>query len=189
MRYVKNLWTSANAALSAGISAVLITENCTVLSVFQNLRVTMNSDELFMQCAMKEAVSAFDKGEVPVGAVLVIDGQVIASSHNNKETTGDPTSHAELLVVREGSIKTGDWRLYEATLYVTKEPCVMCAGAMINARLGRLVYGCRDDRFGAVNSCHQILHDPGLNHQVRVVSGVLEEQCAGILKKFFEMRR
>ncbi len=142
-----------------------------------------------MQLALKEAGLAFEKGEVPVGAVLVIDDQVIASTHNNKETSGDPTSHAELLVIREGAVKTGDWRLNEATLYVTKEPCVMCAGAMINARLGRLVYGCKDIRFGAVNSCYQLLHDPGLNHQVRVVAGVLEEQCAGVLKKFFELRR
>jgi len=142
-----------------------------------------------MHLALKEAKRAFDKREVPVGAVLVIDEQVIASAHNNKETSGDPTSHAELLVIRQGSVASGEWRLHEASLYVTKEPCVMCAGAMINARLGRLVYGCKDNRFGAVNSCYQLLHDPGLNHQVRVVAGVLEEQCAGILKKFFELRR
>ena len=142
-----------------------------------------------MQLALKEAGLAFDKGEVPVGAVLVSNGQVISSAHNIKETSGDPTAHAELLVIREGSIITGEWRLDEATLYVTKEPCVMCAGAMINSRLGRLVYGCKDDRFGAVNSCYQLLHDPGLNHQVRVVAGILEERCADILKKFFELRR
>ena len=142
-----------------------------------------------MQMAVNEAGLAYDKGEVPVGAVLVMDGHVVASAHNNKETSGDPTAHAELLVVRQGAIKTGDWRLNDATLYVTKEPCVMCAGAMINARLGRLVYGCKDDRFGAVNSCYQLLHDPNLNHQVRVVSGVLEEKCAGILRKFFELHR
>lgn len=189
MRYVKNPWTNANVALNADISAVLTTESFTVLSVFQNLPAMMNKEEHFMHLALQEANLAFDKGEVPVGAVLVIDGQVIASAHNNKETSGDPTSHAELLVIREGSIQCGEWRLNEASLYVTKEPCVMCAGAMINARLGRLVYGCKDDRFGAVNSCYQLLHDPGLNHQVRVVTGVLEEQCAGILRKFFEIRR
>jgi tRNA(adenine34) deaminase len=149
----------------------------------------MNKEEHFMQMAVKEAGLAFDKGEVPVGAVLVIDGSVVATAHNNKETSGDPTSHAELLVVREGSIKTGDWRLHDATLYVTKEPCVMCAGAMINARVGKLVYGCNDERFGAVHSCYQVLHDPNLNHQVSVVSGVLEEQCARVLKRFFELRR
>ena len=186
---MKNPWTNANAALNAGISAVLTMGNFTALSVFQNHPAKMNKDEHFMQLALKEAGLAFEKDEVPVGAVLVIDGQVIASMHNNKETSGDPTAHAELLVIREGAVKIGDWRLNEATLYVTKEPCVMCAGAMINARLGKIVYGCKDHRFGAVNSCYQLLHDPGLNHQVRVVAGVLEEQCAKLLKKFFEIRR
>ena len=175
--------------LNAGISAVLTMGNFTALSVFQNHPAMMTKDEHFMKLALVEAEIAFDKGEVPVGAVLVIDDQVIASTHNNKETSGDPTAHSELLVIREGVVKTGDWRLNKATLYVTKEPCVMCAGAMINARLGRLVYGCKDIRFGAVNSCYQLLHDPGLNHQVRIVAGVLEEQCAGILKKFFKLRR
>jgi tRNA(adenine34) deaminase len=181
--------TSANAVLSAGISATVTMENRTVRSVFQNLSTKMNKDENFMQLALNEAEVAYDKSEVPVGAVLVIDGHVVASAHNNKETSGDPTAHAELLVIREGAIQTGDWRLNDATLYVTKEPCIMCAGAMINARLGRLVYGCRDIRFGAVNSCYQLLHDPALNHKVRVVAGVLEEKCAGVLKKFFEQRR
>ncbi len=149
----------------------------------------MNKDEHFMQLALKEAEHAFDKGEVPVGAVLVIDGEIITSAHNNKETSGDPTAHAELRALSEGAVKTGEWRLNEATLYVTKEPCVMCAGAIINSRLGRLVYGCKDERFGAVNSRYQLLHDLALNHQVRVVAGVLEEQCGDILKKFFELRR
>ena len=146
-------------------------------------------DEYFMRLAIQEAKRAFAKGEVPVGAVLVADDKVIAMSHNSKESTADPTAHAELLVIREGAVKGGEWRMTDATLYVTKEPCVMCAGAMINARLGRLVYGCRDERFGAVNSRYQLLHDPGLNHQIRVVSGVLELECAEILKEFFRLRR
>jgi tRNA(adenine34) deaminase len=149
----------------------------------------MNNDEHFMRLAIEEAEAAFKEGEVPVGAVLVADNEVIARSHNNKESTGDPTCHAEINIIREGAMKTADWRLTDATLYVTKEPCIMCAGAMINARLGRLVYGSRDDRFGAVNSRYQLLHDPGLNHCVRVVSGVLEDECTELLKKFFEMRR
>jgi tRNA(adenine34) deaminase len=164
-------------------------ENYTVLSVFQNLPDKMNKDIHFMQMALNEARCAYDQGEIPVGALLVMEDKVLAATHNSKERSGDPTAHAELTVIREGTIKTGDWRLTDATLYVTKEPCVMCAGAMINARLGRLVYGCRDERFGAVNSCYQLLHDPGLNHQVRVLSGVLEDKCAEILKKFFELRR
>ena len=122
----------------AGIYARVIMASYTALSVFQNHPATMNKDEHFMQLALKEAERAFDKGEVPVGAVLVLDEQVIASAHNNKETSGDPTSHAELMVIRQGAVTSGEWRLSEASLYVTKEPCVMCAGAMINARLGRM---------------------------------------------------
>ena len=142
-----------------------------------------------MSLALKEAEAAFDEGEVPVGAVLVKDNEVIAATHNRKEEHNDPTSHAELNIIREGALKTGDWRLTDATLYVTKEPCVMCAGAMINSRLGRLVYGCRDERFGAVTSRLQLVNDPSLNHEVRVLAGVLEEKCAEILSKFFKKRR
>lgn len=146
-------------------------------------------DEYFMRLAIEEAEAAYVKGEVPVGAVLVAHDEVIATAHNSKESTNDPTAHAELMVIREGAMKTGDWRLGDAALYVTKEPCVMCAGAMVNARLGKLVYGCKDERYGAVNSRHQLVYDPSLNHQVRVVAGVLEDECAGILKKFFRDRR
>ncbi len=147
------------------------------------------SDEHFMRLAIQEAKTAFAKGEVPVGAVLVAADNVIAKAHNSKESTADPTAHAELLVIREGAVKGGEWRMTDATLYVTKEPCVMCAGAMINARLGKLVYGCSDERFGGVNSRYQLLHDPGLNHQIRVIPGVLEHECAEILKEFFRLRR
>lgn len=138
-----------------------------------------------MRLALEEAEAAYEKGEIPVGAVLVEDGKVIAITHNQKEATNDPTAHAELLCIREGTAKKGDWRLTEATLYVTKEPCVMCAGALVNARLGKLVYGCRDERFGAVNSRHQLAYEPSLNHRIKVVPGVLEEACADILRRFF----
>jgi tRNA(adenine34) deaminase len=146
-------------------------------------------DEYFMRLALTEAEKAFADSEVPVGAVLAEDDKIIARAHNSKESTKDPTAHAELMVIREGSMSRAEWRLTDATLYVTKEPCVMCAGAMINARLGRLVYGCSDERFGAVVSRHQLVHDTGLNHQVKVVSGVLEDECADILRKFFKLRR
>ena len=146
-------------------------------------------DEYYMRLALEEAEAAYSKDEVPVGAVLVLDDKVIAKTHNSKEATSDPTAHAELMVIREGAMHNNEWRMADATLYVTKEPCVMCAGAMINARLGRLVYGCKDERFGAVNSRHQLLHDPSLNHQVRVVASVLEGECAELLKKFFKARR
>ena len=147
------------------------------------------NDEYFMRLALEEAEKAFQEGEIPVGAVLVNNDRVVAVTHNTKESSGDPTAHAEITVIREGALNTGEWRLTDATLYVTKEPCVMCAGAMINARVGRLVYGCIDDRFGAVNSRYQLLHDPNLNHQVRVISGVLEQECANILTRFFKIRR
>ncbi|NWF53111.1 MAG: tRNA adenosine(34) deaminase TadA [Nitrospirae bacterium] len=146
-------------------------------------------NEYFMRIALEEAMIAFNKGEVPVGAVLVRDGKIIAKAHNQRETSKDPTDHAEIIVLRKSSIENNSWRLIDATLYVTKEPCIMCAGAIVNARLRKLVYGCRDEKGGGVESLYQILSDKRLNHKVEVVSGVLEEECAEILKRFFEERR
>jgi tRNA(adenine34) deaminase len=147
------------------------------------------ADIRFMRAALEEAHTAFAEGEVPVGSVLVVGDRVIAKAHNVKELSHDPTGHAELLALKSGAGKTGNWRLSDATLYVTKEPCIMCAGAMVNARLGRLVYGCRDEKGGAVNSLYSLLSDGRLNHQVEVTSGVLEEECAEILKRFFREKR
>jgi len=147
------------------------------------------TDIYFMRLALEEAKLAFQEGEVPVGAVLVKDGKVIAKAHNSRETSKDPTGHAEILVLRSGTHENDGWRLTDTTLYVTKEPCIMCAGAMLNARLGRLVYGCKDKKGGAVDSIYNLLSDGRLNHQVEVVSGVLEEKCAEVLKKFFQERR
>jgi len=143
----------------------------------------------FMGLALEEAKLAFVEGEVPVGAVLAIDGNVVAKAHNSRETSKDPTGHAEILVLRSGTNENSSWRLANATLYVTKEPCIMCAGAMVNARLGRLVYGCRDEKGGAVDSLYKLLSDRRLNHQVEVISGILEDECAEILKRFFQERR
>ncbi len=142
-----------------------------------------------MRLALKEAEAAVSENEVPVGAVLVLDGKVVASAHNRRESENDPTAHAELLVLRKGAAETDNWRLTGSTLYVTKEPCVMCAGAMVNARLTRLVYGCRDIRYGAVASQYQIASDARLNHRIDVLSGILEDECSDILKKFFKVRR
>lgn len=142
-----------------------------------------------MRLAIKEAEDAFNEGEVPVGAVLVIKGEIIAHGHNKRESAFDPTAHAEVIVLREAAQKIKNWRLIGATLYVTKEPCIMCAGAMVNARLGRLVYGCGDTKAGAVQSLYRLLSDKRLNHQVEVVSGVIEDECAELLKKFFHERR
>lgn len=149
----------------------------------------VDSDLDFMRLALKEAEEAFNEGEVPVGAVLVVHDEIVAIARNSRESTFDPTNHAEVAVLREAARKIKNWRLTDATLYVTKEPCVMCAGAMVNARLGRLVYGCDDTKGGAVNSLYKLLSDKRLNHQVEVVSGVLEEECAQLLKRFFESLR
>jgi len=145
--------------------------------------------ETAMRSALTEAALAAERGDVPVGAVLVQNNVIIARAHNCRESFNDPTGHAETIVLRLGAHKKSTWRLTHATLYVTKEPCVMCAGAMINARLGHLVYGCRDEKGGAVDSLYKILSDERLNHKVEVVSGVLQEECAGLLKKFFQERR
>ena len=147
------------------------------------------TDIFFMKTALEEALIAFNEGEVPVGAVLVKDGKIIAKSHNCRESSHDPTGHAEILALRSGAGGDSRWRLTDATLYVTMEPCAMCAGAMVNSRLGRLVYGCRDEKGGAVDSLYTLLSDTRLNHQAEVLAGVLAEECAELLKRFFRERR
>lgn len=142
-----------------------------------------------MKLALEEASLAFSEGEVPVGAVLVIEDVVVARAHNTRESSKDPTAHAELVAIRSGAEKGISWRLTEATLYVTKEPCIMCAGSMVNARIARVVYGCKDEKGGAVDSLYKLLSDRRLNHQVEVVSGMLEDECAEMLIKFFKERR
>jgi tRNA(adenine34) deaminase len=147
------------------------------------------NDIYFMRLALEDAEAAFDADEVPVGAVIVQGNAVIARTHNRRESSNDPTGHAELLAIRVAAQKLQRWRLSDSTLYVTKEPCIMCAGAMVNARLGRLVYGCRDEKGGAVDSLYKLLSDNRLNHQVEVVSGLFGDECAEILKRFFQKRR
>ena len=151
--------------------------------------INKDLDIFFMRLALKEAGLAFQMGEVPVGAVLVKDGKVISSSYNLREITKDPSAHAEILALRDAAKISGSWRLTESTLYVTKEPCIMCSGALVNSRITRLVYGCRDEKAGGVDSLYNILNDKRLNHQVEVVSGVLEDECAETLRKFFKERR
>ncbi len=146
----------------------------------------MASDIDFMKAAIAEAEFALNEGEIPVGAVLVIDGSIIARAHNKKESSFDPTAHAEMLVIREAASIINNWRLSYAALYVTKEPCIMCAGAMINARIQRLVFGCTDNKGGAVSSLYRLLSDNRLNHQIEVVSGVLEEESRLLLRRFFD---
>jgi len=147
------------------------------------------SDEDFMRMALAEAEKAAASDETPVGAVLVIDDKVIASAHNMRETWQDPTAHAEVLVVREASARSGTWRLQDAVLYVTLEPCLMCAGALVLARINRLVYGCRDPKAGALGSVYDVVRDGRLNHTFRITPGILETECRAVLQGFFEKLR
>jgi len=142
-----------------------------------------------MQIAFEEALKAFHKGEVPVGAAIVLNGEIISRAYNQKEGTPDATAHAEIIAIKEACRVLNNWRLEDATIYVTKEPCIMCAGAMVNARIKRLVYGCDDPKGGAVKSLYQILNDQRLNHQVEVIKGVMEEECRRLLQKFFQELR
>ncbi len=147
------------------------------------------NDEEYMRKALAEAERAAALGETPVGAVLVIDNEVVAAGHNMRETWQDPTAHAEAIVLREASARLGRWRLSDATVYVTLEPCLMCAGALVLARVGRLVYGCRDLKAGALGSVYDVVRDGRLNHVYRVTQGVLEEECRAVLRGFFEKLR
>jgi len=142
-----------------------------------------------MQAALAEAQAAWDIGEVPVGAVVVRDGRVIGRGHNQREQLADPTAHAEMLAITAAATEVGDWRLTGCTLYVTLEPCPMCAGAIVLARLDRVVYGTDDPAFGACGSLYSITTDKRTNHQVDLVSGVLADGCSEILRAFFRERR
>ena len=146
-------------------------------------------DEDFMRMALDEAEKAATLGETPIGAVLVVAGKVIAAAHNMRETWQDPTAHAESIVLRDASARLGRWRLPDATVFVTMEPCLMCAGALVLARVGRLVYGCRDPRAGALGSVYDVVRDGRLNHVYRITPGVLEAECRAVLRGFFEKLR
>ncbi len=146
-------------------------------------------DEAAMEFALAEAAAALEHGDVPVGAVVVRSGEVIAARHNEREALGDPTAHAEILGLRDASQVVGHWRLDECTLYVTLEPCVMCAGAIVNARIGRLVFGASDPKAGAVASLYEICADRRLNHRLPVTAGVLADRGGELLRTFFLARR
>ena len=149
----------------------------------------INDDIKFMKLAMEEAKAALAAGEVPVGAVVVAGGEVIARAQNRRERDADPTAHAEVLALREAGKRLGHWRLSGAAVYITKEPCVMCAGALMHARVERVVYGAQDPKYGAAWSLYNILGDERLNHKVEVTAGVLGDECLGLLREFFEGRR
>ena len=139
----------------------------------------------FMRRALAAAAEAAGRGEVPVGAVVVVENQIVAIAHNERETGSDPTAHAEILALRRAAAHLGSWRLCNADLYVTMEPCPMCAGALVNARIRRLYFGCDDPKAGAVRTLYQLLDDRRLNHQVEVVPGVLATEGATLLRSFF----
>jgi tRNA(adenine34) deaminase len=146
-------------------------------------------DTDYMQLALEEARLAAEAGEVPIGALLVEDDKIVARGNNRTIRDCDPTAHAEIVALREASRTVSNYRLGGMTMYVTLEPCAMCAGAIIQARVPRVVYGADDPKGGAVRTCFTVLSHPRLNHQVDVTSGILAEQCAGILQVFFTARR
>jgi tRNA(adenine34) deaminase len=142
-----------------------------------------------MEAAIAEAELAIGHDDVPVGAVVVRDGQIIASRHNERELTGDPTAHAETLAIRDAASVVGHWRLEDCTMVVTLEPCAMCAGALVNARVGQLVYGATDPKAGAAGSLMTLVADPRLNHRMPIITGVDADRCGALLVDFFAARR
>jgi len=147
-------------------------------------------DEYFMKIALEEAYKAYSTLEVPVGAIVVHKGKVIGRGYNLRETLKNPTAHAEMLAIKEASEYLGGWRLIDCTMYVTIEPCPMCAGAIINSRIDRLIIGARDHKMGCCGTCLDLTNNASFNHKVQVTFGVLEEQCSRIMKRFFsELRK
>lgn len=142
-----------------------------------------------MQEALRQARKALEKEEVPIGAVMVHEEKIIARAYNQVELLRDATAHAEMLVITQAEEALGDWRLNECTLYVTKEPCPMCAGALVNCRVGRVVFGAKDSKMGAAGSWINLLDVPALNHRCQIMSGVLQKECTDLLVHFFQKRR
>lgn len=145
----------------------------------------MNQDELFMKLAIAEAKKAQEQGEVPIGAIIIHDGEVIASGYNKRETSQSSLSHAELYAIEEANQKIASWRLEDCTLYVTLEPCPMCAGAIVQSRIKRVVYGAADPKAGCAGTLMNLLDEARFNHQAEVTSGVLKEECGELLTSFF----
>ena len=147
------------------------------------------TDEFFMRAALEQARAADAEGEVPVGAVIVLQGRIIAAAHNQREQLNDPTAHAEMIAITQGAAELQSWRLDECDLYVTLEPCPMCAGAAVQARLRRVVYGATDSKAGAAQSLYHLLDDQRLNHCCEVLGGILAEPCGQLLTQFFQRQR
>lgn len=149
----------------------------------------MKNDEYYMSIALKEAKKAVAIDEVPVGAVVVKDGKIIAKAHNQREKRNDPTGHAEILAVRAACRKLNSWRLVGCTIYVTIEPCSMCAGTILWTRIARIVYGAKDPKGGALGSSYNLFEQKGLNHQLEIKGGILEQECALIITEYFKKKR
>jgi tRNA(adenine34) deaminase len=149
----------------------------------------VNIDKLWMAEALTEAAKASDKGEVPIGAIAVLGNAIVGRAHNMRESTQNPIGHAEMLLIDSLSKTRKTWRLDEITIYVTCEPCLMCAGAMLQARIPKVVYGCSDPKAGAMGSLYDVSRDPRLNHNIEVIKGVLSEECGQILSDFFKRLR
>jgi tRNA(adenine34) deaminase len=146
-------------------------------------------DEYFMRLALREAARALEHDDIPVGAVVVRDGEVVATGHNERELRADPTAHAEMIALRQAARALGSWRVLDSVLYVTLEPCAMCAGAIVLSRMPRVVIGTSDPKAGAAGSVLDVLAEPRLNHHPQVQSGLLAEDCADLLRSFFASRR
>ena len=153
------------------------------------MELDLDADSIYMQLAIEQAEAAFELNEVPVGAVIVRHGRVIAAAHNQRELLRDPTAHAEMIAITQAAESVGDWRLEECSLYVTLEPCPMCAGAIVQSRLPRVVFGAPDPKAGAVTSLFHLLSDARLNHRAEVVPGVLGQRCGSMLTEFFARQR
>jgi tRNA(adenine34) deaminase len=153
------------------------------------LSTTRDGDERLMRLALREAERAAEHGDVPIGAVVVVAGGVVAAAHNERELSQDPTAHAEILALRAAAAAVGSWRVLDATLYVTLEPCAMCAGAIVLARVGRVVFGASDPKAGACGSVLDVLGEPRLNHRPAVEGGLLAQECGALLSGFFAARR
>ena len=151
--------------------------------------IDLQSDEYFMQDAIRQAVKAYEADEVPVGAVIVRNGRVIARAWNQVEMLNDATAHAEMLALTAAEAAAGDWRLTDCTLYATKEPCPMCAGAIVHCRLARVVFGAPDPKGGAAGGAMNLLQFPSLNHECNITPGIMEPDCRSLLQSFFEKKR
>ena len=151
--------------------------------------INSDSDDIYMNLAMKQAEIAEENGDVPIGAVIVCENRIIAKAYNQREQLADPTAHAEIIALTQAAASFENWRLHGCTIYVTLEPCPMCAGALVLARLDRLVFGCEDPKTGACGSLYNIVEDKRLNHRLNVTSGVLAEECSEQLQGFFKQKR